>query len=113
MATLTRDAILAADDLRTDSVDIPEWGGAVSVRGLTLGEVNTIVNLSTRNGKLNTLDSAIFTFVRGVTAPKFDDTDVDDLKKKSAVVLRVVKRINELSGMGESGALSVEDAEKN
>lgn len=32
---LTRDDILAAQDLATKMVDVPEWGGAVVVRGLT------------------------------------------------------------------------------
>lgn len=31
---LTRDAILAATALPTEDVDVPEWGGAVRVRGL-------------------------------------------------------------------------------
>ena len=32
---LSRDAILAADDLPRETVEVPEWGGAVIVQGLT------------------------------------------------------------------------------
>ena len=113
MAVLTREQILAANDLGTDVVHVPEWGGDLQVRGLTLGEVNHIVALSTKNGAHDNLLGAIYTFVRGVQEPKFTDLDVDDLKKKSAVVLRVVKRINELSGMTETGKPDTEGAEKN
>lgn len=35
---LDRDAILAADDLTTERVDVPEWGGTVLVRALPLAE---------------------------------------------------------------------------
>ena len=32
---LTRDDILAADDRATETVEVPEWGGAVKVRALS------------------------------------------------------------------------------
>jgi len=35
MALLTRDAILKAEDIHTEKVDVPEWGGEVLVRGLS------------------------------------------------------------------------------
>ena len=35
---LTRNEILAVDDLQTQKVDVPEWGGSVYVRGLTGSE---------------------------------------------------------------------------
>ena len=31
MALLTRDEILAADDIKTEDVEVPEWGGDVRV----------------------------------------------------------------------------------
>ncbi len=34
-ALLTREQILQADDLTTEIVEVPEWGGSVIVRGLT------------------------------------------------------------------------------
>ncbi len=38
MTLLTRDAILKAEDLQTEEVDVPEWGGKVRVRSLTGSE---------------------------------------------------------------------------
>lgn len=113
MDILTREKILEAQDIQTAIVDVPEWGGSLKVKGLTVGELNHIIKLSTRKGELDTMTSAIFTFVRGVEDPKFTDLDVDDLKKKSAVVLRVVKEINRLSGITEDPSAAIDEAEKN
>ena len=38
MALLTREAILQAQDLPTEQVHVPEWGGDVLVRALTGAE---------------------------------------------------------------------------
>lgn len=35
---LSRDQILSASDLPTEEVPVPEWGGSVFVRTLTIGE---------------------------------------------------------------------------
>ena len=35
MKTLTKDQIVAAVDIKTEVVEVPEWGGAVAVRELT------------------------------------------------------------------------------
>jgi hypothetical protein len=35
MALLSRDAILKAEDIRTEEVEVPEWGGSVLVKSLT------------------------------------------------------------------------------
>lgn len=32
---LSRESILAADDIETEIVDVPEWGGSVRVRGMS------------------------------------------------------------------------------
>ncbi len=38
MALLTREAILGASDIKTEDVEVPEWGGTVRVRGLSATE---------------------------------------------------------------------------
>ena len=35
MTLLSKTAILAAQDLQTEDVEVPEWGGAVRVRSFT------------------------------------------------------------------------------
>lgn len=38
MALLNRSAVLGAVDVKTKDIDVPEWGGAVRVRTMTLAE---------------------------------------------------------------------------
>jgi hypothetical protein len=38
MGFLTRDEILKADDLKTEDVNVPEWGGTVRIKTLTGNE---------------------------------------------------------------------------
>jgi len=35
MKALTREQILSCDDLKTEEVDVPEWGGTVTVKMMT------------------------------------------------------------------------------
>lgn len=97
--TLTREQVMDVNDIQIETLDVPEWGGSIKIRGLSVGEVSHIVRLSTRKGVMDTMQSAMYTFIRGVVEPKFADIDIDDLKKKSALVLRIVKDINRLSGI--------------
>ena len=47
MALLDRKAILAAVDIKTQDVAVPEWGGSVRVRQMTVAERNEFVRRST------------------------------------------------------------------
>ena len=38
MSLLSKAAILAADDLPTIDIAVPEWGGSVRIRALTAGQ---------------------------------------------------------------------------
>src|ERR1700691_1394282 len=42
MARATREKILAADDLRSEVMDVPEWGGEVTIRSLSFTAANGI-----------------------------------------------------------------------
>ena len=108
--TLSREAILAANDCLMEWVDVPTWGGRIQVRGLTVREIDSIMRLSTHKNVVNTTQSAVLMFVRACVQPKFTDLDVDDLKGKSGVVFQVVKVISRLSGIGAEAA---EEMEKN
>lgn len=44
MASLSKDAILGADDLGMLKVEVPEWGGDVFVRVMTVGERDAYEN---------------------------------------------------------------------
>ena len=109
-ALLSRQAILDAKDLPTQTVEVPEWNGSVIVRTLTGEERDNLeattlvqkgkkmsVNLSNFRARLVSLSvvdqqgKAIFT-----------ESDVELLGKKSAIALdRVAKVAQELSGLKE------------
>lgn len=46
---ITREQILALDDLGTEVVNVPAWGGPVRVRGMTMRELDLYVDLVTHD----------------------------------------------------------------
>lgn len=110
MKKLTRDAIIAAQDIRTEEIEVPEWGGALTVRGFTLAQRHRLFEMAKRDGEIDSLRATILTFIEGVTEPKFTLADYDTLRDKSAVVERVAMRILALSGIGKD---ALESAIKN
>ena len=119
MAYLTRDAILQADDLPAEDVEVPEWGGTVRVRGLTGAERDafeaSIVEQrgKTTHFKMENLRARLVALsVVGEDGKRiFSDSDVKALGRKSAVALqRVFKAAQRLSGLT---AEDVEELAKN
>lgn len=104
---LTRDAILQANDLPYEDVEVPEWGGVVRVRTLTGKERDTFEeSISQVKGKKTELRLAN---VRAKLAARaivdengnrlFSDDDISALGKKSAAALdRVFTVARRLSG---------------
>lgn len=119
MALLTRDAILQAQDLPTEQVHVPEWGGDVLVRALTGAErdrfeqsiveqrgKNTRMNLQNIRAKLVAL-----TVVDEQGNRIFKDEDVKWLGNKSAAALdRIFEVAQRLSGLRDE---DVEELAKN
>lgn len=111
---LTREQILAADDIKSEDVDVPEWGGSVRVL------VMTGVARDTFNGLMQKTDTTVGYFQSSLLvstvigddgAPVFTMADIDALRLKSgAVVTRVAKVAERLNGFGVD---AVETAEKN
>lgn len=114
---LTREQILAADDLLTEDVAVPEWGGTVRVRGLTGAERDAfeqgtieqrgrkvkarLVNIRARLASLCIVDE------QGQRL--FSEADMVELGRKSARPLdRVWDTATRLSGMSESDAEDLE-----
>lgn len=111
MALLGREDILQADDILTEDVAVPEWGGTVRVRGLTGAErdgfeadsvrgkgKNTSVNLANLRARLVAL-----AVVDEHGNRLFGPADVAALGRKSAAALtRVYEVATRLSGLGES-----------
>jgi hypothetical protein len=108
---LSKQQILGAVDIKTEPVDVPEWGGKVLVRGLTGDQRDAfedmIVERKKGGQKIN---------VRGVRAklcalsivdadgkPIFTEADVEALGHKSSSALtRVFQVASKLSGLDDS-----------
>ena len=119
MALLTRDAILQVQDLPTERVHVPEWGGDVLVRALTGAErdrfeqsiveqrgKSTRMNLQNIRAKLVAL-----TVVDEQGNRIFKDEDVKWLGNKSAAALdRIFEVAQRLSGLRDE---DVEELAKN
>lgn len=107
---LTRDQILAAEDLPSEIVAVPEWGGSVRVRGLTGAErdrfESSIVEFKGRKVQRVQLENfrARLVFLTVVDAEGkrlfTSKNDVARLGEKSAAALaRVFNKAQELSGI--------------
>lgn len=119
MKGLSAAAILDADDLARDVVDVPEWGGAVHVRELSLGERMKLAELA--QGSPDTVACWLIAVAAVTSAgePLFDPADVDataeKLKRKQAAPInRISSAIMRLSGFGgDAEAADIEDAAGN
>jgi hypothetical protein len=108
---LTRDAILAAATLRTEEVDVGEWGGVVLVRELRGRERDEWeASLAVQRGKQMVPDVANMRaklVARSVIGedgkPVFTQQDVSALGELSAAALdRVFEVASRLSGLSEA-----------
>lgn len=103
MQSLTREQILAADDLRLERVDALEWGGCVYVRMLTAAEA---LQFHADGQKDEHKEDALFriaalTIVDENGNRLFTVDDAKDLAGKShAVIQRICQRAMELNGLG-------------
>jgi hypothetical protein len=113
---LTKEQILAADDLSREAIDVPEWGGVVYVRVLTGAERDRFESDTVGSGKKVNMANirarlAVLCLVDGDGIRLFDDGDVIALGKKSASALsRVFNTAMRLNGMSQS---DVEELAKN
>jgi len=107
---LSRDDVLKAEDLTTEEVDVPEWGGSVLVRGMTGRERDEFeVSVTVEHGGQMVQDFANLRakLVARCTVDEdgerlFTDADVAALGEKSgAAIDRVFAAASRLSGMGE------------
>lgn len=119
MAILTREQILQAQDLRTEEVPVPEWGGSVLVRGMTGAERDafeaSIVEMHGKNSQVNMANVraklAARTIVDEAGERLFTEKDIEALGKKNATALqRIFEVAQRLSGIGQA---DIEELVKN
>jgi hypothetical protein len=95
---LTREQILAAQDIRSEPVEVPEWGGTVMVRGLTgrsrdaleLRFAGSNGNLDKERGSDFRAAFAAMSIVDAAGERMFTDDDVKALGEKSSLALQRV-----------------------
>lgn len=118
MAILTKDQILAAQDLKRETVSVPEWGGEVIVQELT-GDQRDAYQASLYGGKpggeldLKRFQVKLLAFclVDEGGNPLFSEADIDGLAKKGAkTITKLFNVAQKLNGLAED---SVEQAEGN
>lgn len=111
MAFLSFDDIMAADDLKTEVVPVPEWGGEVIIRMLSGKERDAFEQTlsKTRNGKVERnlenfrarLAAEVLVDENGVKLIK-NRTQIDQLGRKSVAALeRIVEAATKLNRMSE------------
>lgn len=115
MTLLSKSQILAAADLVTEDVEVPEWGGTVRVRAITAAERDAfetsvvgdgkgkrnLVNLRARLAALAVVDEA--------GQRLFTDSEVEVLGGKSGAALdRVYSVAQRLSGLTEQEVQALE-----
>ena len=119
MSLLSKTAILAAQDLQTEDVEVPEWGGAVRVRSFTGRERDafeaSMVRGDGRDRKVDLTNMRArlvgLTVIDEAGQRLFTDDEVDLLGAKSGAALdRVFAVAQKLNGL--SGA-DVEELSKN
>ena len=116
---LDREAILGADDLATESLDVPEWGGVVQVRELTSEERDayeaSCLEGSGSNQRVRLDNIRAKLVVRSLVDEDgnrvFTDADAGALGKKSAAamdrIFAVAQRLSKIT------AEDVEELAKN
>ena len=104
MKFLTRDEILAADDLPFKDIPVPEWGGMIRVRSLRGIDRANLMDAAKDAGKV---DDWIERMIIACTCdesgePIFQMSDLTELKKKNSKVLQNLFFVaDELNGLSD------------
>jgi hypothetical protein len=111
--TLSADAILAADDIVTETVDCPEWGGKVRVKAMTGAERDAFEQSIRRNGEIDVTNARAKLLVRVLVNENgtriFSERHAPELGKKSSLVLnRLYEVAARLSGMSDEDEAAME-----
>ena len=116
MALLNKAQILEADDILTEEVDVPEWGGAVMVKGIIAKDRDQWeVTIAEQKEKKRPIDVRASLCAKSIVdedgSRLFTDKEISILGQKSAVALeRVFTVAMKLSGLSDN---DVEELEGN
>lgn len=116
MPRMTRETALAARAAKdtTEEIEVPEWGGTLTVRALTLEERHKARENATENPETGEMNLPMFealVLITGIADPQFTIADLEWIKSQpSGVVDRVLKVIYRLSGIGPAAVTEKKDA---
>jgi hypothetical protein len=104
MTILTREQILEAQDIEVREIDVPEWGGIVKIRALTLREREEYDSWLFSTNKLDSTTSRARLLSMAIVGddgnPIFTEGDIKALaKKNSKICVRLSYIVQKLSGM--------------
>lgn len=113
MTLLTKEAILAANDRRTQDVEVPEWGGTVRVSTMSASERDKWEAETYGGDKPNTQDFrarfVALCLVDDKGERMFSEKDIAALGKKSAAALhRVFKAAQALNALTDAEVEAIE-----
>ena len=104
MNILSKDAILAADDLPRETVNVPEWGGEVLVRTMSGTDRDAFeASLLEKDGRMENVRARLvaLTLCDAQGDRLFNDSEIAALGRKSARALdRVFAVAQRLNGIG-------------
>jgi hypothetical protein len=101
---LSAGEIATALDRTEEVYPVPEWGGAVKLRPLSLAQRDELTKLSTTDGQTDGQKIVRLLVLYGVSDPPLTD---EILKEKAyAVVDRIARRVMELNGMQKEAPLT-------
>jgi hypothetical protein len=106
---LTAKEILEQNDLDTVDVEVPEWGGVITLRSLSAGEAMGFIDQFQKNPKESALELLIASAVDAEGDPLFRKEDLEALKAKGLkAILRLQTAAMELNGLADFAAARAE-----
>ena len=98
---LTREMILNKDDRKTKKIDVPEWGGEITIRSLSAKDrADYIDAIMADGGKIIYKNITPVLVILGTIDPKFEKADIEMLQQKDGSVLdKLAEEIVSLSGI--------------
>lgn len=100
---LTLEQIWEADDLKHETVDVPEWGGTIEIKPLTKGEHQECRRKSIKRGEVDPDLLELNLLCAGVVDPKLTQEDGERLKRKNAgTIERLLRDILRISGLDQN-----------
>ena len=103
--TLTKEAILTADDLKRECVKVPEWGGDVWIAVLPGTEREKFeARIAEASGKMGITGVLAYLLIAAIRdddgQPLFTEADIPQLAGKSgAVLMRLTEKAMKINGL--------------